>query len=496
VFKKFRFSHIHPVLFSLFPALAMLAANIGYIPPSSILHPLVFSLAVAIILYLIAALIVKKWDKAALITTVLLLAFFTFGHLYDLLKGVKLLSVEIGRMRYLLPAVLVLTAGLCALILLKGRRWRKWNEFLTYVAIAAVVLVSVRLALLSRASSTNTPTVTADTPTAVAFAGVKRDVYYIILDKYTRDDYLLKDWGLDTSAFTAELEDLGFYVAKCSQANYNGTALSMASSLNYEYLDELAPEVIEKNLAWVNFTPYIHDSRARQFFDELGYKFVTAETAYQWVEIKDSDVYIKPIRTGGTIELTSFDKMFLESTLVRPLYGISLPGTEKNVVSFERSHYERVLFILDQMKKIPEIPGPKFVYLHLVVPHNPYVFTPDGQYALTEDDNTGYMNNIQFIDNQIVPVLKEIIEKSEVPPIIILQGDHGYGEDAYYILNAYYLPDGGEEELYPGITPVNTFRLIMDRYFGTNMGLLEDTTYTWKWEDVYNFGILENTCSR
>ena len=50
-------------------------------------------------------------------------------------------------------------------------------------------------------------------------------------------------------------------------------------------------------------------------------------------------------------------------------------------------------------------------------------------------------------------------------------------QDRMRILNAYYLPDGGEEVLYPSISPVNTFRLILNYYFGTSYPLLDDTAY-------------------
>jgi hypothetical protein len=39
------------------------------------------------------------------------------------------------------------------------------------------------------------------------------------------------------------------------------------------------------------------------------------------------------------------------------------------------------------------------------------------------------------------------------------------------------LPDGGESDLYPSITPVNTFRLIFNEYLGTHLNLLPDRNY-------------------
>ena len=48
------------------------------------------------------------------------------------------------------------------------------------------------------------------------------------------------------------------------------------------------------------------------------------------------------------------------------------------------------------------------------------------------------------------------------------------------ILNAYHLPGDGIEALYPNISPVNTFRVIFNEYFGFNLPLLEDQSYVLK----------------
>ena len=45
------------------------------------------------------------------------------------------------------------------------------------------------------------------------------------------------------------------------------------------------------------------------------------------------------------------------------------------------------------------------------------------------------------------------------------------------ILNAYYLPGDLRTRPYPSITPVNTFRLILNDYFGAELPLLPDRTY-------------------
>ena len=105
-----------------------------------------------------------------------------------------------------------------------------------------------------------------------------------------------------------------------------------------------------------------------------------------------------------------------------------------------------------------------------------------------------------FINQKLRDVITSILENSAVPPIIILQGDHGPGAyydmlelndsclaERYSILNAYYFPDGDYQLLYPEITPVNSFRVILDTYFGTDLDLLDDKNYFAGWLSPYEF---------
>ncbi len=156
------------------------------------------------------------------------------------------------------------------------------------------------------------------------------------------------------------------------------------------------------------------------------------------------------------------------------------------------THVILTQFALDRLPDIPAIAGPKFTFVQIFIPHLPYVFGPDGE-IMTDPgyyDNSlgypanvtyekkGYINQVQFIDKRILPVLQTIIKNSKNPPIIILMGDHGLnGNNRRTNLLAYYLPGKGSAKLYPTISLVNSFRLIFDEYFEANYPLLPDETY-------------------
>ena len=93
-----------------------------------------------------------------------------------------------------------------------------------------------------------------------------------------------------------------------------------------------------------------------------------------------------------------------------------------------------------------------------------------------EYDIEGYVNNTKFINSRLPDVLRKLIQESQTPPIIIIQGDHGYQlpDIRFNNLNAYFFPDQNYTHLYPKITPVNTFRVIFNTYFDAEYPLLND----------------------
>jgi hypothetical protein len=68
------------------------------------------------------------------------------------------------------------------------------------------------------------------------------------------------------------------------------------------------------------------------------------------------------------------------------------------------------------------------------------------------------------------------------------------GSDMFKVLNAYYMP-GYTGQLYPSISPVNSFRIVFNAYFGTDLPLLKDTSYFSPIPQIYDFSPVPNPCS-
>ena len=60
-------------------------------------------------------------------------------------------------------------------------------------------------------------------------------------------------------------------------------------------------------------------------------------------------------------------------------------------------------------------------------------------------------------------------------------------KEALSILNAYYFHDGNYEQLYENISPVNSFRVILNQYMEMDFELLDDRSYMSTWATPYDY---------
>ena len=243
---------------------------------------------------------------------------------------------------------------------------------------------------------------------------------------------------------------------------------------------------------------YLKRNTVRYLLEDLGYKTVAFETGFEWSEIHDADLYLSQTRWRGWNE---FEALLVNTSILRSLYDFNL----QQLPSVETSaHRERVLFAMESLKELPSAVAPKFVFAHLVIPHDPHDIGPEGEYIHGWDSSTregyyeGYIRQAAYLEKILPEVTAAILANSPTPPIIIIQGDHGPWDyrdlsDRLAILNAYYLP-GGSDALYATITPVNTFRVIFNAYFGGDFKLLEDHSYFSISADPFNLEEVPNTC--
>jgi hypothetical protein len=503
----------HPVLFGIFPIISFLASNTNQARPELAYRSAIISLAGSILFYLIVKLVVKDTPRAALLSTLFLILFYSYGHVYAELETNPIMGLTLGRHRLMAPLWAALMAAGGWWILKKGKNSWQFNTLLNAISVFALILPVYQIgafeyryqrSIQAGVSSAGNHPASAGSSTTAENEHLP-DVYYIILDGYSRADVLQKLYDYDNTSFLQELKEIGFVIPDCTQSNYARTALSIASTFHMDYLDNFT-DVVRKgdpSIDAVVFHDLIQYNPVRSLMTGKGYQTVAFETGYFWNEVVSADYYIvgndNPIaKVKKGAEVSEFELMFLRTTYFRifnEAKNAFFTDLTKNIRTPEERHYDLVLFELDQLANVPSLPGKKFVYAHIAAPHAPFVFTTYGGFASTGSVIPGYTDEITFLNKRVIEVVKQILTTSPVPPVIVIQGDHGWDEEhRMEILNAYYLPNGGNELIYPEITPVNTFRVIFNQYFGQNLPLVEDESYFSDGATPYTFTKIPATC--
>lgn len=468
-------SVVHPVLFAALPILFLYAQNTGEVSGSQVRKPLLWSVLGAAGLWLLLRPLMKDPVRTGVATSMCVVLFFSYGRLYDALSGWGLFE---PRHCYLFPAMLLLLGYGIYFIRVLRANWSKPARVMSVVAVVLVLVNvvgaswSVRGQGLSTDSGPGLQEVAATEPGEV---GTMPDIYYIILDEYAHPDTMLEYYDHDNSGFFDALAGMGFFVASGSRSSYNVTQWSLAASLNMEYLPA------------GSYHQEACDRMARgtvvSLLKSLGYRYVYSGVWFTQEEV-GADVFYNFYRQpdGGSV-VSDLSRTLWNTTMARPFYDYLTGDTYMG--RFRSSIADQI----ECLKAMPDVEGPKFVFTHILCPHDPFGFGPNGEpvdpaRAFDYQDKELYLGQYIYITRQIQEVVAGILERSATEPIIILQSDHGLrqhigleidGNEWRKILNAYYLPGDGAQALYDSISPVNSFRVIFDRYFGTDYGLLEDT---------------------
>lgn len=493
----------YPFLFSLYPILALLAMNAGEVRASTALRSLLLSLLLAALLFLLLRHFLHQKHRTAVTLLALEVVFFAYGHLYSFFRQKHVANIN-------LVLSLLTTAGVILIFLLATARRLNFSRgapALNSLTLGLVVFVSLQLTFhtaspvrAENAAENRLPQQTVHIPPDQPLP----DIYYIILDSYARADRLQTLYGYDNSRFIQQLQAMGFYVASCSQSNYGRTDLSLTSALNMDYIQRLHPELTPETISRTSVFADLKHSAVRQILEENGYRTVAFATGFAWNEWTDADEYIAPSPLSPN--MNEFEIMLLRTTLTRQLLESGMLQIDPLGAPRFR---ERTQLAFATLPELPHTPGPKFVFAHLIIPHPPFVFGPngeeidaaqfvnaDGKYTF-DTYSKGYTTALTFLNAQMESILARIIAESNPPPVIIVQGDHGpwlqSKERAFDILNAYYLP-GHADDLYPTISPVNSFRIVFNAYFGTNYPLLPDYSYASPVPNIYRFSFIPNPC--
>ena len=489
-----------PALVAIAPILLLAASNAGEVEAGILWPPLIIALFLSLVIWAGWWLVLRKVESTTLLTSISLIIFFAHGHIVG---AIYQLGFDVGRS--LLHAVLFACWGLTIGILYVAFCRPKYNlaaanKFVMTLASVIVLIAIVQLTQWAKSTSNRESVFEPDsldkTQRVIPEANSDLpDIYYIVLDGYVRHDQLAKKFNFDNSEFLQFLEDKGFYVADQSTSNYATTFLSLSSSLNLRYLDNETQDYAPASPKRAEFNYLIQDNDLARYLQVKGYRFIHLNT--WWAGTASSALADE----SSPFSLPEFDRVLLKTTILSPIWHRLLPKS---------SEEDLLLHQFAKLETIPNIEAPTFTFAHIICPHPPYVFDRLG---IRKQDPKEliekwsyrklYVDQLVYVNNRITEIIDKAISQSKRPPIIIVQADHGSSSclklnvpyrdqpellrERMSILNAYLVPDSAREDLYKSITPVNSFRVVLNSLFGEDFPFLPDRSTFSYYDRAFDF---------
>lgn len=503
--KFLTFFPVMPLLLAYSYIFTLYRHNIGELTLKVLPLPVSVITVVWVAVWLLLVRVFRDKNKAAVFFAVLTVLMFTYGDSLGLIGdrifqigGLSLRKNQIAFPAYLLLLVLTITV-LKRMRSVPGSVYR----YLLLVSLFAAVVPLVGIVKYEATERSRDHIVSHFRVPQVPRGTVKPeqlpDIYYIVPDSYGAPSVFAKYFGADDSEIIRFLESRGFYVATDATSNYPKTYLSLSSTLNMEYLDYLS--VYKNSTDETLIDPLIKNNNVLRFLKSQGYAYYQMGSWWgptQYNPAADGNYNLDLQNPAG---INAFNSIIIQETLLRPV----LPERwfASVVTESVEDKRRRVLYQFRTLPEVAKLLGPKFVFAHILAPHGPNVFGKNCEFITQESlwgkpDELGYTDQVFCVNRMLETAVDAILKNSVKPPVILIEADEGAPflaswlkpmdnwKDAstdilrkkFPILAAYYLPgENKKSALYPSITPVNAFRVILNAYFPTDMPLLEDKNY-------------------
>ncbi len=233
---------LHPISISLYPTLYLFGAHYDFFEPDVIFRPALVSCGLFVGLWLAVGTLRKEYKHTAIFVSAAILLFYSFAALQEAAAKGGLDNVQAGNKIVLGIVALVVVA---VVLYIKFRKYVDQVTYLLNVIGIFLLITPVMMGVFQYFRGATAANLLPDrkplfaSDAALTLPEQPPDIYYLVLDGYGRGDFLAEEFDFDNSAMLDFLGEQGFYVAERSRANYPMTLVSVASSLNYEYLDKL-----------------------------------------------------------------------------------------------------------------------------------------------------------------------------------------------------------------------------------------------------------------
>jgi hypothetical protein len=250
------------------------------------------------------------------------------------------------------------------------------------------------------------------------------DIYFIIPDRMPSHDALLES-GYDNSAFIAELESRGYYVNP--SAHSVDTIKPTDGAVDTSRTPRFVASVLNLGLEIETATPYNVVSRAIKYHEvgkilkANGYEYHHVGTWWAETEVNEM-ANVNYVMEGQSFMPTDeLSIAVMDRSIFRYLttYPIPFFRAWDTVDDMRRAQHD---YQLETVKTIAQSSAQKFVFVHLILPHPPYVWTADGnpQLDMSLTQQQAYIEQVKYAENYILEMIDSIPDG-----IVLVQADEG-----------------------------------------------------------------------
>jgi len=486
-------------LFPVFFVLHGYNENFGIIPFSVILSLLIKYFIITLAIIIANLVLFGVVEKTFLYSFYLLLLFFLFGRLYDTLHDLFTGSL-IYSYKVLLPSLAIVSVLFWWWLHKRKKTFAKATRFVSLLLIVFCVLEVVMFAYYLATGKQEENDLSGDfkienNKPAPCSNDHLPDIYFIVFDGYTSSKLLKEEFQFDNSGLDSLLIKNNFFISSSSKSNYNFTAFSLASTFGLDHLKKGSDTGIIQPANVLQAVNTLKENEMIRFLKTKGYRFKN----YGRFEIDEM-----PLKDDSFFDYFYYDLIDKQTLYARVKRDLGWHLAAKNMFtgkfrapgSFKKrreeylqrneSNYQQLLKELSS-----DNDSPKFVYAHLMLPHEPFYLKADGSltddYGVifdTLDKRKGYIEQVLYSNKLLEKLIDASASDGKRERVIIIEGDHGYRfyDQANLLkefpnLNVYYFSDHDYNMLYDGISPVNSFRVILNKYFCYELGMVKDTSF-------------------
>lgn len=471
----------------------------GFLSLKFVLTNLSIILASVLICFLVSFILFRDLAKASVFTFAISLFCLVFGYLHDSLKKLLPQSFLI-KYSFLIPAIFVLF--LIVFIVLR-RRKKAFSELYLFLNLLFFILLlseipnSVKRYQLDKSVDNlidfRFNAYNDYKPAKALPDSLKPDIYFLVFDAMASSKSIDHLIGKNNYQLDSFLKQKQFYVASNTKANYNFTIHSLSTTLNMDYLPPWIAPVMNDPKAYFWGSASILNNSLFSILRKEGY----AIHNYQQISFDNKDW------PGNSffynIRRFHFSFKTLPGRIYRDIFWnynrINIAAVKK--IQFEiidernaqkKQYFDTTVALLKETCK----PGQqKFVYGHFMIPHDQYTFDSAGNVKTAaktvvhteEEDAIGYFGQVLFAGKVIKDLVNYIQLNNKKNTIIIVAGDHGLKSSAalengytFNNLMSLYFPDKDYSMLYDSVSPVNIFRIALNKHFNAGLPLHKDSS--------------------